>query len=89
MFQKTIADVVLSTEWMLGILAGSGAVIGLLFRLLITAKDQEIERLKRDFELFVEQAEKDDLRHEKENAQVELLIETIRKQHDPGTDSRR
>jgi len=65
----------LTPTWLLGVLAGSGTVIGVLFKLLINSKDREIARIQEDFDLFKEQVQKDELRREKEDARLELLIE--------------
>lgn len=80
MFLTAIADgVVLTPAWILGVLAGSGTVIAFLFQLLMASKNREIERLKEDFALFVEQHKKDELRREKEDERVRLLIEEAMK----------
>jgi len=65
----------LTPAWLLGALAGAGTVIGVLFKLLIASKDREIARIQEDFDLFKEQVAKDELRREKEDARLELLIE--------------
>lgn len=77
-----MANLILATDgltltpvWILGVLAGSGTVIAVLFKLLIASKDREIERMNEDFDLFKEQVKKDELRREKEDARLDLLIE--------------
>lgn len=83
MLSAAIADgVVLTSAWVLGALAGSGTVIAVLFKLLIASKDRQIDRLneeingvREDFSLFVEQTKKDELRREKEDEHVKLLID--------------
>ena len=70
---------VLSPEWLLGVLVGSGTVIAFLFKLLINSRDRELERLNEDFKLFKEQAEKDEMRREKEDWRVALLIEETKR----------
>jgi hypothetical protein len=45
-----LADVVISTPWMLGALAGAGSVIAFLFRALIVSKDREYEHLIKEKE---------------------------------------
>lgn len=72
-----IADVVLSSGWVLGVIAGAGSVIAFLFRQLIVSKDQELARLKMDFDLYREQVEKDESRRAKEDKQIRELIELI------------
>lgn len=85
-----LADgVVLTSAWVLAVLAGAGTVIAFLFKSLIASKDREIERIKEDFALFVEQTRKDELRREKEDAHVKLLIDEairIKKKADHDTD---
>jgi len=79
----------LTPVWILGVLTGAGTVIALLFKLLIASKDREIERISNDFNLFKEQVAKDELRRDKEDARVSLLItEAIRvkKKRDHDTD---
>ena len=76
----SVADgLVLSPEWLLGVLAGSGTVIAFLFKLLITSKDRELDRVNEDFKLFKEQAEKDEMRREKEDWRVAMLIEETKR----------
>lgn len=83
MFQTAIADgVVLTPGWILGVLGGSGTVIAFLFHALMASKDRQIEareqalkQLQEDFDLFVEQVKKDELRRDKEDAHVKALID--------------
>lgn len=72
-----VSDIVLSTGWILGVIAGAGGVIAFLFRALIVSKDAELARLKADFDLFREQVEKDDARRAKEDGQIKILIDMV------------
>ncbi len=67
--------ITLTPVWVLGVITGSGAVIAFLFKLLIASKDREINRIAEDFSLLKDQMIKDELRREKEDARVKLLID--------------
>lgn len=84
--KKNMAQVLLAADglvltpgWILGVLAGAGSVIALLFKLLIASKDREIDRMNEDFDLFKEQVKKDELRREKEDERVALLIDEVKR----------
>lgn len=77
MLSTTLAadGLVVTSEWALGVLAGAGGVIALLFKLLIASKDRELERVKDDFQQLKDQMAKDEIRREKEDAHIKLLID--------------
>jgi len=67
--------ITLTPVWVLGVITGSGAVIAFLFKLLIASKDREIDRIAEDFKQLKDQMMKDELRRDKEDAHVKLLID--------------
>lgn len=73
---------VLTPAWILGTLGGAGTVIAFLFRLLMTSKDREIARISEDFNLYREQVKKDELRREKEDVRLDLLLDEAMKVKD-------
>lgn len=76
MLSTIVADgLVVTSEWILGVLAAASGVIGLLFKLLMASKDRELDRVKEDFELLKQQMAKDELRRDKEDTHVKLLID--------------